>query len=94
MPSASECPRIDGTGSRICSQQIRDVGERQRLKINRSGVQREHDDGTVVQQHAKVTSVGGIAGEREDARVSCSQTAFVQIPVRCAQCGCQRFDHP
>ena len=81
MPSASEWPRIAGTGSGICCEQFGDVGERQRAEVDRSGVQREHDRRAVVQKHAEVAAVGRIAGERHDARVSGRQSAFAADSV-------------
>ena len=66
MPSASEWPRIGGTGSGICCQQRADVGERQRREIDRPGVQRQHDRRAVSGDDPEVAPVRRVAGQRHD----------------------------
>ena len=62
-------------------EQPRDVGERQRVHVERRRVQRQHERRAVRRQDAVVAPIGGVAGQRDDARAEGAEAVAAEVDV-------------
>ena len=74
-------PEDARNGHRHLLEQPGDVHEGQRVEVERLGVQRQHNRGCVRQQHAKIATIRGIAGQRHNPRRARCETAALEVGV-------------